>query len=259
LKAHISYSELKIWSECPFKHKLVYLDRINEFIGNEFTAFGKAVHALCEHAVVGTLEEEDYDEYFDLEFLKELQALQGKIEFRNTLITDMRTQGKTLTPHIMPALSKNFENYEVFSVEERLYESIEEFEDQSIKLKGFIDLVIKTDDGKYHVIDWKTCSWGWDAKKRNDKMITYQLTLYKKFFCQKHNIDPKLVETHFALLKRTAKKDHVEIFRVTSGPKKTSNAIKLLTTALTHISKNNFIKDRRSCHGCEFNKTQHCK
>ena len=72
--------------------------------------------------------------------------------------------------------------------------------------KGYIDLVIKTTDGKYHVIDWKTCSWGWDREKKNSKLITYQLTLYKKFFCQKHNIDPSLVETHFALLKRTAKR-----------------------------------------------------
>ena len=28
------------------------------------------------------------------------------------------------------------------------------------------------------------------ARKKSDKMITYQLTLYKHFFCQKMNIDP---------------------------------------------------------------------
>ena len=128
-----------------------------------------------------------------------------------------------------------------------------------IKFKGFIDLVIKTPDQKYHVIDWKTCSWGWDAKKKGDKYITYQLTLYKKFFCQKHNVDPKLVETHFALLKRTAKKDNVEIFRVTSGPRKVENATNLLTNALIHISKQHHVKDRRSCKNCEFYKTKHCK
>ena len=64
-------------------------------------------------------------------------------------------------------------------------------------------------------------------KKRSEPMVTYQLTLYKKFFCQKMNVDPKDVETHFALLKRTAKKNHVEFFRVTSGPRKTENALKL--------------------------------
>lgn len=34
------------------------------------------------------------------------------------------------------------------------------------------------------------------------------------------DIDPKDIETHFALIKRTAKKNRVEFFRVSSGPKK---------------------------------------
>ncbi len=79
--------------------------------------------------------------------------------------------------------------------------------DGDYDFKGFIDVVIKTPDGKYHIIDWKTCSWGWDARRKNDKMVTYQLALYKNYFCQKHNIDPKKVETYFAFLKRTAKEE----------------------------------------------------
>ena len=250
---HISYSELKTWAECPWKRKLSYQDRVKKFIGNEFTAFGKALHFLCEHLVFDRVD--DPEDFFNLAFEKEL-VLIGKEE--NDLITEMREQAKQIHPLIMPQLVQNFGEFEVFSVEEKLYEDITD-SDTGYKFKGFIDLVIKTPAGKYHVIDWKTCSWGWDAKKRSDKYITYQLTLYKKFFCEKHNIDSKLVETHFALLKRTAKKDNVEIFRVTSGPRKVENATKLLTTALIHISKQNHVKDRRSCRGCEYYKTEHCK
>jgi hypothetical protein len=226
---------------------------VKKFIGNEFTAFGRALHFLCEHLVFDRVD--DPEDFFNLAFEKELVSI-GKEE--NNLITEMREQAKLIHPLIMPQLTQNFGEYQVFSVEEKLYEDIKD-SDTGYKFKGFIDLVIKTSDGKYHIIDWKTCSWGWDAKKRSDKYITYQLTLYKKFFCAKHNIDPKLVETHFALLKRTAKKDNVEIFRVTSGPRKIENATKLLTTALIHISKSNHVKDRRSCSGCEFYRTEHCK
>jgi len=95
-------------------------------------------------------------------------------------------------------------------------------------------------------------------KKKSDSVTTYQLTLCKKFFCEKHNIDPKMVETYFGLLKRTAKKDNVEIFRVTSGPKKTTNATKLLTDACTSIHNGIKIKNRNSCKGCPFNNTEHC-
>ena len=120
------------------------------------------------------------------------------------------------------------------------------------------NFVLKTKDGKYHIIDWKTCSWGWDMRKRSDPMVTYQLTLYKKFFCQKHNIAANMVETHFAVLKRTAKSNNVEIFRVTSGPRKTTNANDLLLKAITNIHRQIKFKNRMSCDRCEFRKTEHC-
>ena len=97
------------------------------------------------------------------------------------------------------------------SVEEQIYETIE---NKTIdkKFKGFIDLIIYTPDTKkYHVIDWKTCSWGWDSRKKTDKMITYQLSLYKHFWAKKHGKNIKDITTHFALLKRTANKNNVEI------------------------------------------------
>jgi hypothetical protein len=93
-------------------------------------------------------------------------------------------------------------------------------------------------------------------------MTTYQLTLYKHFFSLKHNIDSNNVETHFALLKRTAKKNNIEIFKVTSGPKKTENALKLLYKSLYNINNKKHIKNRLACHGkfgtCDYYKTKHC-
>ena len=255
MKDYISYSELKIWAECPFKHKLVYIDKKKGFQGNEYTAFGSSIHALCENAVQGLLDSPDYDDFFDASFDRELGQLE---ETRQDLVEQMRGQAKVITPQIIPAVLKYFEDYEVFSVEEKLFEKINDFSLDKYQFKGYIDLVLKTSDGKYHVIDWKTCSWGWDRDKRNSKLVTYQLTLYKRFFCQKHNIDPKLVETHFALLKRTAKKDNVEIFRVTSGPRKTNNALELLRKALKSIENKMFIKNRLSCKNCEFRKSELC-
>ena len=255
---HISYSELKIWAECPRKHKLLYIDKLKGFTGNEYTAFGKSLHLLCENAIQDLIIEADFDEFFELNFDKEIDALDPELELRNDLVSQMREQAKIISPQIMPAVKECFGDYEVFSVEEKLYEKIINFSLDNYSFKGYIDLVLKTDDGKYHIIDWKTCSWGWDREKRSSKLITYQLTLYKKFFCQKHDIDPKLVETHFALLKRTAKKDNVEIFRVTSGPKKTSNATDLLHKALINIDRKMYIKNRLSCRGCEFYKTKQC-
>jgi len=254
---HISYSELKLWAECSWKHNLVYKKKIKKFLGNEYTAFGRALHLLCEHTIEEKLQEEDYDDFFEVAFEKELMDLMSKnVELDEKMTNDMLDQAKKIAPQIIPQVVKSFNNYKVYSVEERLYQDIPNVDD--CKFKGFIDLVLKTDDGKYHIIDWKTCSWGWDAKKRSNKYITYQLTLYKKFFCLKHKVDPKLVETHFALLKRTAKKDNVEIFRVTSGPRKMQNATNLLMRGIATIKKGTCFKNRQSCSYCEFNNTKNC-
>jgi ATP-dependent exoDNAse (exonuclease V) beta subunit len=258
MRTHISFSELKIWNECPYKHKLVYKDNIKEFLGNEYTAFGTAIHYVCEKAVED--EKADLLSIFNTKFLEELTLLtEKKVEIKKDLVNQMRKQGKNMLSLILPALKETFIDFEVISAEENLLIPIENID---LLFKGFIDLILKTPDGKYHVIDWKTCSWGWDSKRKTDRMTTYQLTLYKHFFAKKYNIDPKNIETHFALLKRTAKSNNVEIFRVTSGAKKTENALNLLNKAAYNIINNNHVKNRLSCtygYGCEFYKTQYCR
>ena len=254
---HISYSELKDWVHCAFYHKLTRVDGIDGFKGNAYTAFGSAIHSVCEKKL---LQEDMNDEYFVDELKKNISKLEeDEIEVDKKLVLDMVGQGKRIIPEIDDALKEYFEEYEVLAVEMPLMEPIEG--EQDYKFKGYIDAVVATPDGKVHIFDWKTCSWGWDSRKRSDKMVTYQLTLYKHFFCQKMNIEPKNVETHFALLKRTAKNNPVEFFRVTSGPQKTKNALKTLNMALYNIKNKRYIKNKLSCtagYGCKFYKTEHC-
>ena len=252
--SHISYSELKDWKFCPFYHKLTRVDKIDGFTGNHYTAFGSAIHSVCEKKL---LNEEIDDDFFVQEFKKNIAELDDDVD--NKTVHQMMKQGNNIIPEIDDALKEYFEDYEVMAVEMPLYEPIE---NEQYQFKGYIDAVVATPDGKIHIFDWKTCSWGWDAKKRSEPMITYQLTLYKHYFCQKMNIDPKNVETHFALLKRTAKNNHVEFFRVTSGPRKTENALKLLYQAIYNITKRFAIKNRLNCHKpypCKLLNTDHCR
>ena len=254
--AHISFSELKDWDFCPFYHKLTRVDKIDGFTGNEYTAFGSALHSVCEKKL---LEEEIESDFFVKELKNNIAKLDDDHEVNKKLVVDMIGQGKRIIPEIEDALNEYFEEFEVLAVEMPLMEDIDGEKDY--KFKGFIDAIVATPDGKVHIFDWKTCSWGWNAKKRSEPMVTYQLTLYKNYFCQKMGVDPKNVETHFALLKRTAKNNPVEFFRVTSGPRKTENALKLLSTALYNIKNKRYIKNRLSCtggFGCKFFNTEHC-
>ncbi len=253
MRQHISYSELKDWKQCPYYHKLTRIDGLAGFKGNEYTAFGTAVHSVCERKMLK--EEFDANEYFLKEFSKNLSELDEDVQTSEKLIEQMCVQGATLLPHIESVVQEKFGNFEVVSTEEQIMVPID---DTDFKFKGYIDLVVKTGDGKYHIIDWKTCSWGWDMRKRSDPMVTYQLTLYKKFFAIKHGIDPSKIDTHFILLKRTAKKNHVEFVDVSSGTIKTNNATKLLMSAISNIKSKKAIKNRLSCKRCQFYKTEHC-
>ena len=93
-------------------------------------------------------------------------------------------------------------------------------------------------------------------------MTTYQLTFYKHYYAMKYDIDPANIETYFGLLKRTAKKNRVEIYMVSSGTKKIENAINFLKQALYNISNKKYIKTKLACQGqfgpCEFYKTKYC-
>jgi len=261
--SHISFSELKAWDQCSYYHKLTYLDKIRLFSGNEYTAFGKAIHEVYEHSancLKEGKESGDLIKRFKQEFLNELLDLKEKgQDLKKDLVGSLKVQGEVLASLSVDALNEYFGNFEIVKAEESIYENVIEYEGNEYKFKGFIDLIVKTPDGKIHIIDWKTCSWGWDARKRADPMITYQLTFYKKYYAQKYNIDPKNIETHFALVKRTAKKDFIELFRVTSGPKKTKNALNLLKKALYNIDSKLFVKNKLSCSRCEFFNTQYCK
>ena len=255
--SHISFSELVTWNDCPHKHKLIYVDKIRSFFGNEFTAFGTSVHDVCEKVLLD--ENTDMNSTFLSCMDKEKASLEKKgYEIDEKFWAVLKEQGTSLTSLILPSVKNYFGNYEVVSTEEKIFEPTGV--DKDYNFKGFIDLVVKTEDGKYHIIDWKTCSWGWDMKKKTDPMVTYQLTLYKHYFALKHDIDPKMIETHFALLKRTAKEKNVEIFRVTSGPRKTKNVLTLLEKAIYNIKAKTRIKNRLSCYSsrCEFCHTSNC-
>jgi len=233
------------------------VDKLPYFSGNEYTAFGTAIHKACEEKIPNR--EADAYSVFQNSFIDELKALKEENhEFNKKLVLEMRNQAKLICDNILSSVLEHFGEFTVVSIEEELLEDINDFDSYGRKFKGFIDLVIKTPDDKYHIIDWKTCSWGWNSKKKADKIVNYQLTMYKHFFSRKHNINPKNIETYFALLKRTAKKDNIEIFRVTSGEKKTNNCLSTLEKSVINMEKGIPIKNRLSCRYCKFYKTENC-
>ena len=162
--AHISFSELKDWAHCPYYHKLTRVDGIDGFTGNQYTAFGSAMHSVCEKKL---LQEEIEEDFFVKELKKNISELDEPVD--NKIVHQMMKQGNDIIPEISDALKDYFEEYEVLAVEMPLMEDIEGHDEY--KFKGFIDAVVATPDGKVHIFDWKTCSWGWDARNAQNQWL----------------------------------------------------------------------------------------
>ena len=250
---HISYTEFSKWQLCPYLHDKIYVKKFREE-PSLYMSFGSTIHKILEEQVQidinnkeSKISEEKFLKYFE-EYLKKDKVI---VNHKNDkLYNDMLDQGAGLIKENAYEYIKALfpeEKIAIFSTEEELMEDIE---GTDYKFKGFIDLVLKLGDDKYVILDWKTCSWGWDARKKNDKLLTYQLSLYKYFFAKKHDIPPENIETYFGLLKRTAKKNRIEIFRVTSGNKKLANAVELLYDTIKGIEANIRLKKYENCNKC---------
>ena len=129
----ISFSELKNFTECPYRHKLIYVDKLPYFSGNEYTAFGTAIHAVCEEIVPDNSKMPM--EIFEASFLSELKQLKEEgHELNIQLVNDMRKQAVPICKQVIPAVKQYFEDFEVISVEEQLLEPMDDIESYGKKL-----------------------------------------------------------------------------------------------------------------------------
>lgn len=252
-KPHVSYSEVKAWKECSWRHKLVYVDKIDMFKPSPNIDFGTHVHAECEDYLTKRT--------FDLERLE-----------RN-IRTGWETKGfgdpepwvreaRQIIEEIPTFLDETFPEWSCIASEHQLYENID---GSDVKFKGFIDGMIraknKRNQEKLWIIDWKTTSArGWSSEKRRDFMVQAQLALYKFYTSQKFEIDPKDIKCGFVLLKRGSKKGKAcEFIDVSLGPKALEDANKIVKSMIGSVSAGRFVKNRLSCTYCEFKGTDHCQ
>lgn len=260
---HVSYSEVSVADECKFRHYLIYVED-HERSENIHTFFGNAVHEALDRWFKG---------YTNNSWISMCKKIYTWIK-ENPTHSYKNKEGQWIEEDLDPKewsrqalriyngffkwLLKKFPNSVLIGSEIRFKENIEEV--PGYKFKGFIDLLLLDEKGKYHVIDFKTCSWGWNKWKKSDKRKHYQISLYKKFVCQKLDIDPKLVETHFILLKRTPSENSEpwEILRITSGSRKLDNATSWMVKTTKGIKRGLRIKNRTSCKFCPFHHTPQC-
>ena len=274
LKEHVSFSEIKQWKDCSWRHKLLYIDKLSSFEESPHLHYGTIIHDACEHFLktseIKLKETKDkitqaWDEHgFDSEDFIVLQSNKAKLQgwkYKHNKLKDWHDWAESSILSLPSFLDETFPGWEFVSAEDALYESIENFD---TKFKGFIDCVIKVKSGskyKYWIIDWKTSNGrGWSLEKQRDFMVQSQLILYKHFWGTKNKINMRDIQCGFVLLKKVKRVGKsCQLIRVSSGPKSIDRSKKIMSSMIKTVEKKLFLKNRNSCKFCEFYNTIHCK
>lgn len=274
-KPHVSYSEVKTWKECPYRHKLSYIDKIDTSENSPYLDYGTLLHDQLEQYLnTKTMDLDKLEK--DLRSAWIEKGFDSK-EFIQKQADHRKSNGWKPKPHVyidewvswaknsledMPAfLDSNFPNWKAISAEEQLYEDLP---GKDLNFKGFIDAVIECDGPKGKrvrwIIDWKTANaGGWYKDKKRDFLTQAQISAYKLFWRKKNGLGPRDVKCGFVLLKRGAKKGKTcELLTVSSGPKMEERVEKLISSMISAVRKGLFLKNREACLFCDFKNTEHC-
>ena len=257
-KPHVSFSEVKTWKDCSYRHHLTHVKKIDFFKPSPVLDFGTAVHASCEKYLLTR----EMDVKLCHDALDEAWAKHGsQEEFSEKALKVAKVESEVILSELPAFMDREFPDWVVVDAEHALYESVE---GHPHAFKGFIDGVIKCKGKRgedlYWIIDWKTAGpGGWHPEKKRDVLVQMQLALYKSFLSAKLGLDKKNVRCAFLLLKRGAKPGKTcEAFRVSVGPVTEERAVKVVTDMVRTVAKRMFFKNRLSCKFCPFQDTPHC-
>ena len=262
-KAHVSYSEIKDWMDCSFRHKLKYVKKIDMFKPNTNLVFGTAMHSAIEHYVktktvdLGSAKK-ILDDAWEVNKDNEDFKKNNKEEFLNTI-------GNMLLD--LPIfLDETFKGWELVQTEENLMEDFAPlFEKHAgLSLKGFVDCVLKVPAKKkgewlYWIIDWKSTARPWTKVKLQDQKVTMQLVLYKKFWADKHKVPIKSIRCGFVtMLKKAKPGKFCRLIAISVGEVSINKSLIVINNSLTSIKRGMAIKNRNSCRFCDYKDTEHC-
>lgn len=257
-KPHVSFSEVKLWKECSYRHNLVHIKKIDLSKPSPVLDFGTAVHASCEqYLLTREMKPEIAYKHMDKAWAEHAE----NPDFTAASLEKAKSDASAILAEVPKFLDDTFSEWEVVDAEHQLYEAVE---NHPHAFKGFIDGVIKSKGKRgetlYWILDWKTTIRGWMREKRSDEMVKAQLALYKNFWCQKNPQVPfKNVRCGFVLLKKSAKAgQHCELFSVSMGDVPVKRSLKVVSNMLTSVKRGIALKNRDACTWCEYKNTEHC-
>lgn len=226
--ARLSFTQISLYIECPYKRHLVYDKKLFEE-KNAYMFFGTAIDEAITTLLMG--DEEDllaaardaFYQKYDLSrapasVISSFHEIGKKISKSGTQLHQLWEQialehlTKLGAARVKPRVF-NFPDFkepvEIISCQECLEASL-----TIGSFIGYIDVVAKgVSSGKLYIIDIKTAGRPWSWKKAETRIKERQLLLYKHFYAGKESVDLDKIETWYLFLYRapSAKQEGVKL------------------------------------------------
>jgi RecB family exonuclease len=206
----ISWSQFGVWSNCPHKWKLNYVDKIRPGSDSIYTVYGKAMHVVLQ-TYLTTMFEKTIKEADEIDLgnmlvdkVKEFYAqgvkdADGKHFSTASQLTEFCIQGAKGLEWFKKRRGNYFnkKGWELLGVELKLDETY-----KSVDVLGYIDVILRhVITGRIKIIDIKTSTRGW-KKEKKDMLKKGQLIFYKKFIADKFDVDYDQIEIEYFIIKR---------------------------------------------------------
>ena len=280
--ARISYSQLSMFSECPHKWKLNYIDKLRVSEPSIHLLFGTAMHEVIQ-------------KYLDVMYqytAKRADMLNLKRTLQEKMVEqfniDKENYGKE--PCTKEELKEFFQDgcdiLDFFKKRRGDYFSKKGYEligcevpvemglQKNLTWVGYLDIVMRdTIHDRIKIYDIKTSTMGWNKWMKADDNKTQQLLLYKQFYSKQYNHPIDKIDVEYFIVKRKlyekAKfpQKRVQKFIPASGTVSMNKVAKKLTKFIdeafdedgTH-TKNDLppTPSKKACKWCEFKKTEYC-
>ena len=278
----ISYSQLSMFSECPQRWKLNYIDKLRVFETNIHLIFGTAMHEVIQtwlevmyndsikNANKLNLEQRLHDKL--IEGFKKAKEEEGKDPCTLEQLREFFQDGVDILDFVKKRRADYFSKrgYKLIGCEVPIEVDLK----KNVKIIGYLDLVILDEfHNTITIYDIKTSTQGWNKWMKKDENKTQQLLLYKQFYSKQYNHPIDKIEVEYFIVKRKLWENamfpqkRVQKFSPASGTVSMNKVAKRLDTFLDLAFDNDGNKvseniiptpSKKACKWCEFRKTEHC-
>ena len=280
--SRISYSQLSMFSECPLRWKLNYIDKVTESEPSIHLLFGTAMHEVIQtwlevmyhdsvkNANKLNLEQRLHDKMMEL-FQRDKEAY-GKNPCTLEEMREFFQDGVDILDFIKKRRADYFSKrgYKLIGCEVPIEVDLK----KNVKIVGYLDLVILDEfHNTIKIYDIKTSTRGWNKWMKKDENKTQQLLLYKQFYAKQYNHPIENIEVEYFIVKRKLWENamfpqkRVQKFSPASGTVSMNKVAKRLNTFLDlafdnfgeRISENIIpTPSKKACKWCEFKNTEYC-